>query len=61
MSDNRPEPFDRELCTCTWSYTGGREGPMEGIRRNVDPRPAIIQLDPNCPERARPDHWLGVP
>ena len=50
----RPEPVDWKLCTCRKTYTGGQEGPMDGIRRDVTPE--IIQVDPSCTERLKPGH-----
>ena len=53
--EKRPEPVDWKLCTCRWSYTGGQEGPTEDVRWDVN-LPELIQVDPNCPERAKPGH-----
>ena len=53
--DKQPEPVDWSRCTCGWSYTGGREGPTEDVRWDVN-LPELIPVDPNCPEHAKPGH-----
>ena len=61
--DKRPEPWDWKLCTCDKrkTFTGGQEGPMEGIRRDVNSEWQIIRPELTCPERAKPGHPRVTP
>ena len=52
----QPEPVNWKLCTCLKWYTGGQDGPVEGIQYNVNARPTIIRPNPKCPERTKPGH-----
>lgn len=45
-----------DRCTCLKVYHVGKTGSVKNVENEVEPTPVVYRVDPECPERWKPDH-----